>query len=259
MRLRFSFVFAIALLSCVGLRAADDPFVGTWKMNADKSQLTGMREEIKDLGGNKYEFIFGDDKETIVADGADHPTKYGGTWAIKQEAPDKWTEVRKMKGKVTSTATWTYTDGGNTVTIETKGTRPDGTSYTESFTAKRTSGSGSGPAGIWESTTAQPAVTDWEIKAYGTDGLSFVTPAYDEHLDMKFDGKDYTDRGPRVAPGSTSSGKRIDDHTIEITDKLKGKEIDKEEIKVSEDGKTLTMTVHYPGEDKQQVIVFDRQ
>ena len=90
-----------ALLAGASLFAADDPFCGTWKLNAEKSQMTGQREEIKDLGGNKYEFKFGDVTQSIVLDGADHPNKFGGTWAIKPDGTDKWTETDKHDGKVT--------------------------------------------------------------------------------------------------------------------------------------------------------------
>lgn len=65
-------IFGLLLMTCVSATAADDPFVGTWKLNTEKSQYTGFREDVKDLGGNKYEFAFGDDKQTIVADGIDH-------------------------------------------------------------------------------------------------------------------------------------------------------------------------------------------
>jgi hypothetical protein len=258
LRTLHSILIGTALLIGSSVFAADDLFCGTWKLNTEKSQMTGQREEIKDLGGNKYEFIFGDDKETIVADGTQQPTKFGGTWSIKQDSPDKWTEIHKRDGKVTSTATWTYTDGGNTVTIETKGTRPDGTSFTNSFTAKRVSG-GPGPPGVWESATSQFTPTNWEIKPYGTDGLTFETPAEKEHQDIKFDGQDYPDHGPRVAPGSTSSAKRVDPHTIDITDKLKGKVMDTQEMKISEDGKTLTVVVQYPGVEKPQTFVYEKQ
>jgi len=118
---------------------------------------------------------------------------------------------------------------------------------------------GSGIAGTWQSTQAQWAVTDWEIKRWGTDGLSFITPAYSEQLNLKFDGKDYSDHGPRVAPGSTSCAKRTDRATIEITDKLKGKVLDTQTLKMSDDGKTLTATIHQAGVDKPMVMVFEKQ
>jgi hypothetical protein len=72
---------------------------------------------------------------------------------------------------------------------------------------------------------------------------------------VKLDGKDY----PNEGSGSSSSVRRVDEHTLEMTDKRGGKVIDTREIKVSPDGKRLTMTVHAPGRDKPNVMVFDRE
>jgi hypothetical protein len=52
----------------------------------------------------------------------------------------------------------------------------------------------------------------------------------------------------------------VDEHTLEMTDKAGGgKVIDTREIRVSPDGKTLTMTVHASGRSEPDVLVFDRE
>jgi hypothetical protein len=76
---------------------------------------------------------------------------------------------------------------------------------------------------------------------------------------VKFDGKDYPNEGPNADPGSSSSIRRVDEHTLEMTDKFKGKVTDTEQIELSRDGKTLTITVHFAGRDKPNVMVFQRQ
>ena len=90
------------------------------------------------------------------------------------------------------------------------------------------------------------------------DGLSFNTPAYKDTLSMKFDGKDYEEKGPNVAPGSTLSGKRVNAHTLEVTDKVKGEVMDHTKFEVSPDGKTLTLTVHGTGQANAQTVVYDK-
>src|SRR5438552_12043473 len=92
--------------------AADDSFVGKWKLNPDKSQFTGIPYKIEDVGGNKYNFAFGDDVETIPVDGKDHPTKYGNTWAITKTGPNKWKWTRKRDGKVIAVSNWTVSEDG---------------------------------------------------------------------------------------------------------------------------------------------------
>jgi hypothetical protein len=44
-----------------------------------------------------------------------------------------------------------------------------------------------------------------------------------------------------------------------MTDKLDGKVVDTQEIRLSPDGKTLTMTVRAPDQSRVDVMVFDRQ
>ncbi len=208
------FVIALTTLSPACMWAADDPFVGTWKVNPHKAQVAGQRWEIKDLGGNKYDLLHGDIEQSFVADGADHPNKFGGTWSIKQETPDRWVVTRKHHGNVTSVSTWTLSEGGQQWIEEYKGTRPDGSTYTDSSTAARVGG-GSGFVGTWElKSDTESSYSNNVIKPYGQDGLSFTWPADKTYTDMKFDGKDYPAHGPEVAAGFTSSAKRIDEHTI---------------------------------------------
>jgi hypothetical protein len=48
--------------------AANDPFVGRWKLNASKSELTDEME-VESLGANKYALdLGGGATETVVAD-----------------------------------------------------------------------------------------------------------------------------------------------------------------------------------------------
>ena len=57
---------------------------------------------------------------------------------------------------------------------------------------------------------------------------------------LKFDGKDYPVEGRRAAPGSTSSARRVDERTLEITDKVNGEVTSTDLSELSPDLKTLT-------------------
>jgi hypothetical protein len=76
---------------------------------------------------------------------------------------------------------------------------------------------------------------------------------------VKFDGKDYPPPGSSRAPGSATSARRLGDHSIELTKKLKGKIVETREITVSPDLKTLTMTVHLVDQRPPNILIFDRQ
>jgi hypothetical protein len=76
---------------------------------------------------------------------------------------------------------------------------------------------------------------------------------------MKFDGKEYPEAGPTVAAGSTSSGRRLDERTIETTEKIKGRVIETAKATVSADGKTQTVIVTEPDDKTPVVLVYERE
>jgi hypothetical protein len=249
---------ALACLFAGTLCAANDPFCGKWKLNPEKSKIAGEQMKIEDLGGNKYRLTSGDRSDTIVADGTDQPIHFGRTMAITPEGPNAWKMVIKKDGRVLTSMTHRLSDGGNTQTIKATSFKPDGTSFNYEVVDKRV-GAGSGFAGTWESTNVKiNSPLEWEIKPYGAHGLTFDTPAYQDTLSMNFDGKDYAEKGPRVPPGSTSSGKRIDANTLEITDKVEGRVRDHTRYEVTPDGKTLTLTIHETGQPNSIIIAYDK-
>ena len=70
---------------------------------------------------------------------------------------------------------------------------------------------------------------------------------------MKFDGKQYPEHGLDVAAGTTSSGRRVDSHTLETVDTENGKLVRHQKLTISPDGATLTIEV--AGHDK---TIWDR-
>jgi hypothetical protein len=75
------------------------------------------------------------------------------------------------------------------------------------------------------------------------------------------DGKDYPDLDPNGGEKSTAySGHRVNEHSLEITQKLNGKVTGTRQIELSEDLKTLTVTVHLVGQSKpQSILVYNRE
>jgi hypothetical protein len=246
------------LISACAL-AADDSFIGKWKLNPDKSQFNGLTYQIEDAGGGQYRFVFGDDVETMTLDGKGHVTKYGDTWSIKTTGPNSWESTTKRDGKVTATSKWTVSEDGKTFTTMDENMRPDGSTGRSEATLKRTAGT-SGLAGTWESVSVKiMSPLSIEVAKWHKDGYSLKNPAYKQHLHFKLDGKDYTPTGPRVAKGTTVSASKTDDHNMELTYKLQGKTTETDRWELSADGKTVTQTVTYPGVSKPEVHVYDRE
>jgi hypothetical protein len=119
-------------------------------------------------------------------------------------------------------------------------------------------GTGSGFAGDWVSTTAQvDTVYVVQVKPFEGDGLSIFNSADGITRNIKFDGKDYSNTGSGVTIVSTAQ--RQDERTIALTEKVGGKVVDTQEISVSADSNTLTMTIHVPDKSNPNVFVFERQ
>lgn len=250
-------LLVLANLAVATAYAAENPFVGEWKLN---SSMTRMPDEMKveSKGNNTYSFDFGGGVgETIVANGTDQLGRGGTTLSVKADAPDTWIVERKKDGKLLLRATWKLSPDGATLTDLYRQFEPDGSTLSMDYVYQR-SGSGSGFAADWQSikeTMNSPFVL--QVKEYEGDGLSFINSLEHETKNVKLDGKDYD--YPKQGSGRSSSLRRVDDHTLEMTDKHGGKVTDTREIKLSLDGKRLTMTVRPEGESKPNVMVFDRK
>jgi hypothetical protein len=240
--------------------AAGDPFIGAWKLNSSMSRMPDEMT-VESKGGNTYSFDFGGGAETVVVDGTGQPGKDGTTLSVKADAPDTWTVERKKDGRLLLTATWKLSDDGGTLTDSFRQFQPDGSTLSMDYVYQR-SGGGSGFAADWRSTKEtmnSPFVL--QVKAYQKHGLSFIfiTPLGHTTRNMELDGRVYPTQGSHANPRSSMSSRRIDEHTLEMTSTVGGTVTDRRDIRLSPDGKTLTMTVHAAGRSKPNVMVFDRE
>ena len=239
--------------------AAESAFIGEWKLDPSKSRMPDEMK-VQSQGGNKYTFDFGGGAETIVVDGSDQPGGYGGTLlSVKAEAHDTWIVERKKDGRLLIKGTWKLSKDGNTLTDYFREFESDGSTLSMDYVYQRTGG-GSGFAADWQSikeTMNSPFLI--QVKEFQGDGLSFITPSEQKTKNVKFDGKDYPNEGQSVGRAASSSIRRVDDRNLVITDKTDGKVTDTEDIGLSDDLKTLTITVHVPGRDKPIVMVFERR
>src|SRR5919109_241105 len=230
----------VACLVTVTLWAATDPFVGDWKLNPSKSKLVDHMK-VESLGNNKYEFELGGGPEQVVADGTDQAGAFGTTLSLSAQGPDTWKVVRKKDDRVLLTAIWKLSDDGNPLTDNYTEFDPKGSPSTVNYRFERMA-AGACFAGTWESTMPMTSSFLLKIRLYEENGLSFIRSPQDTR-NLKLDGKDYPVEGRNRAPGSTSSARRVDERTVEITDKVNGKITRTDRRELSPDFKTLTMTV----------------
>ena len=255
-------LLCFACLAAATSRAADEPLIGKWKLNISKSKLADQMT-IAAVGANRYTLTFAGvgETETLVADGTDQPGIEGSTISITVEAPGNWKIVRKSGGRTVLTAMWKLSEDGKALTDTFISNQPDGSTSRIDLAYKRAEGSASssGIPGTWETTEEKPdSVYEMEIRPYEGDGLSFIISGGGPANNVKFDGKEYPPAGASPAAGPATSARRLGDHSIELTKKLKGKIVETREITISPDLKTLTMTRHLVDQRVPNVLIFDR-
>src|SRR5271155_4093870 len=154
MRLRF-FSAALWLLASIvtSTAMAQSPFAGVWKLNQEKSQLTGDTMRFGPAAGDAIELTAGGLTYSFRTDGQTYRLPSGNAAIWRQNSPDSWTtEYRKLDNKLLSTDNWQLAADGKHLTVTTNGAKADGDLYTDTEDYERTAGD-SGLIGTWKGTT----------------------------------------------------------------------------------------------------------
>jgi len=255
----FSFLLVAASLAANPLAAANNPFVGDWKLNSSKSKLSDQMK-VESIGGNKYAFDFGAGAETIKVDGTDQPAEGGTTLSVSVEGPDAWRVIRHQNGRMLLRAYWKLSRDDNSLTDDFTSFGQDGSASNVKYVYKRMQ-RGAGFAGTWVSTNMKVNfVYVLQIRPYEEDGISIINSSSQLTRNMKLDGKYYPNVGANAAVAPASSVRKIDERTLELTDKKSdGKVYNDQRLTLSRDLKTLTMTPYSEARDQPRIFVFERQ
>jgi hypothetical protein len=237
------------------LWTANDPFVGKWKLDIFRSLIVDQMQ-VEVAGPNKFTFRFeGGPPETIAADGTDQPGYAGTNLSVTRNGARGLNVVRKKSGHVLLTAIWQLSQDGQSLRDDFTNVNSDGSTFTIRYLYRRKSGT-SDFAGLWESTTPPVGLTyELQIQPYGGQGLSFIVQSAVKNV--TFDGRDHAVAGP--VEGASVSGRRPSERAIEVTNRVGGKISDKRTYRLSNDGKTLTVTVHPSGQTTPNVLVLARE
>src|SRR5271167_1981588 len=197
--------FRLLLVACLvtsSVWAANDPFVGKWKVNPSKSKRNDeMKVEV--AGANRYAITFAPGLvDTVVADGSDQPALGGTTLSITVKGPNSWEVIRKMKGRTLLTGYWTLSEDGKTLNDAYTQYLPDGmTLFSQPlpngstlflpYVYERSAGN-SGFLGTWDSESAKVrSGLELKIQPYEGDGLSLKRSDETTPKMVKLDGNDY--------------------------------------------------------------------
>jgi hypothetical protein len=245
-----------SLLGCVFLiswgmsspATAQSLFNGTWKIDLDQSQSSTTQYSYL-LRNGVYRCPTCDPPLEVMADGKDHPITAEAcydTVSLKVVDAPTTEETDKRNGKTVGTTKMNVAPDGHTATVE----------WTESCNAQGDVVAGKdlmarlsyGPAG------AHAISGSWRITKrlnrsenalvvtlkLDRDTFSFADPTGQSYT-AKLDGTEAPFKGD--LSNTTVSVTRIDERTIEETDKREGKVVEVIRFTVSSDGKAMTVSM----------------
>ena len=259
MQSRITTACLIVLLLATGLAAAENPFAGTWKLNPAKSKFTGDTMKFERTSSGEIHWSGAGLAYTFKIDGKEYPGPVGDLVAWKQVDDHTWETTYKLKGTLISTDTSKLSSDGKTITIISRGTKPNGESFENTTVYERTAGESS-LFGTWKSKEVKvdsPGVL--KFAPSGENGIILELVDIKATCDAKFDGKDYACTGPTVPPGLTLALKRMGPRSFEFTEKLSGKPLFTGKFTVSEDGGTLTDVGRPAAVNEPITAVYERQ
>lgn len=239
--------------------AADSPFAGTWKLNADKSKYTGTTfTYAKTPAGYRYSngatvaYSFG-------VDGKDYPTVADRTTAWTKNADGSWDSVAKANGTVLAKSHRSLSAGGAKLMVSTTVYRADGTTVDEKDVFDRVSGA-KGLAGKWRDVKASGGADTMTISTPSAGRFEIDDPIDKETTAGPTDGTPVEVKGPTAPPGLMISRKAVGAHKWDTVTTLKGKVYAHGVMTVSADGKTLTDISWVPGKEAEKSVdTYDKQ
>lgn len=257
MKSRFLFMCAAVALAAAPCVAAASSWDGTWKLNEAKSKMTGQTVTLT-KNGNMYTVDTGTLKFNFACDGKDYNVLPDRTVSCTGSGRS-YTMVEKIKGNLYATTKREISADGKRMTDVTDGRRPDGTTFTDHETDTRV-GSGSGLAGTWRSTAVKSSAPGVMVLKVNGDVLHYENPGYKSTSDAKLDGTPAPIKGPTAPAGLTTWNKAQGPNKVESAVLLNGKEVGRDVMTLSADGKTITDVSWTPGkESEKQTYVYEKQ
>ena len=252
-------VCAFTVFAALPALAADNPWVGTWTLDLNKSHFAGDTFTYSKAANGMMHFSDGSITNFDFAiDGKEYKTVYDRTTTWTAAGDNAWDTVTKANGKVLGKSHRQLSSDGKTLTIMGTSTRPDGTAVHDETIYTRVTGT-TGLVGKWRSTKVTISAPDSFVISTPSPGvMHWDIPAYKESVQGKFDGTDLPITGPDVPAGLTLAVKRISPTKLSYIVKGNGKPDSYGIQTLAADGKSFTdvsWSAGKPGEKGTGVYV----
>ena len=249
----------LAVIGFCAAASAQNPFVGSWKLNQAKSQLTGDTVKYSPADAGAIQETTAVDSYTFKPDGKPYNTAFQTTAIWKRVSTSLWVVKYRRNAILLDTDTMRISPDGKKMSISSTGTTPDGKAFHSVTVYARVDGT-KGLMGTWKSEKVNNSTSEvLQFAANGDDGLTWILPSIKAKLDLNFDGKDYVPVGPTVPKGLTIAATKTGDKSFDIVEKMDGKPVFKGTYTVSDDGKTLTNVSTPTSVDQEETAVYDKQ
>jgi hypothetical protein len=259
MRIRLATVLVVVLALGGSLAAAENPFAGTWKLNPAKSKLTGDTLKFEKTTSGAIRSSASGVSYTFNADGKEYTGPFDETIVWKQIDNSTWETTYRQKGILLTTDTTKLSPDSKTMTVVSKGTKPNGETFQDTVIYGRISGD-KGLLGVWKDKEVKVSSPETlEIKPSGQDGLQVTSAGYKWTFEAKFDGKDYPATGPTLPAGITVVLKHTGPRSFEMLIKKSGKPLSRDAYTASQDGRTLTVAGSAVAVNEPYTEIFERQ
>jgi hypothetical protein len=260
MKTRF-FLASWLLLAAGAVYAAENPWVGTWKLDPAQSHLAGDTFTYSKGPGSLLHFSDGVVAYDFGTDSKAYKSAYDRTTTWTQTGPNSWDSVTTRNGKVLGKAQRTLSADMKTLTIHHTGTRPDGAPFDDQDVYTRVA-AGAGLLGTWKSVKvgATGGPQTFVISSPAPGVLHYEVPDLQAHAEGAADGTDHPLAGGNTPEGMTISFKFVTPTQIKYVIKVNGKEDSEGVQTLAADAHSYTDVGWSAGkENEKQTAVFVRQ
>jgi hypothetical protein len=246
-------------LAAASTAVAQNPFVGTWKLNQEKSQMAGDIMKFGPAAGDAIELSGGGITYSFRVDGKPYALPSGHVAIWRETSAGSWTtEYRNIDGKLLSSDNWKLSSDGKNLTVTTSGVKANGDLYTDTEDYVRTAGT-DGLMGAWKSTSVKlSSPNELTIQESGFDGLILKIAAIKATAVTNFNGKEVAVEGPDIPTGLRLALTRTGPYKFRLVQKLNGSVVESSEYTVATDGQTMTEVGGAPG-DPPATFLWEKQ
>ena len=259
-RLSLAALWLFTSICAAGTASAQNPFAGTWKLNQEKSRMTGDIIRFGPAADDSMELTRDGVTYSFRADGNTYAVPSGDAAIWRQTGPDSWTtEHRKLDNKLLNIDHWQLSSDGKSLTVTTSGAKANEDLYTNTAVYARTEGT-SGLLGSWKSTSVTlNSPSKLVIQEQGLDRLVFVVAAQKTRCELTMDGKETAVDGPDIPAGLRLSLTRTGPYSLQLVEKLNGTTTDSSLYTLAaDDPQVMTQVGGAPG-NAPATLVWEKQ